>query len=93
MGNIINLLSYLFFLFLLGYYFITTAQWYSYKLNRVIFHHTKAWWNIVYFLVPFAAYEALNFAHLNSLQPIVVVLYAIALFFWYRGLDKPLVWT
>ncbi len=93
MGNIINLVSYLIFLFLLGYYFITTAQWYSYKLNRVIFHHTKAWWNIAYFLVPFAAYEALNFAHLNSLQPIVVVLYAIALFFWYRGLDKPLVWT
>jgi len=93
MDNIINLLFYLIFLFLLGYYFITTAQWYSYKLNRVIFHHTKPWWNIAYFLVPFAAYEALNFAHLNRLQPIVVVLYAIILFLWYRGLDKPLVWT
>ena len=93
MGNIINLASYLIFLFLLGYYFITTAQWYSYKLNRVIFHHTKAWWNIAYFLVPFAAYEALNFAHLNKFQPLIVLLYAIALFMWYRGLDKPLVWT
>ncbi len=93
MNSVMNIVSYLVFLFLLGYYFITTAQWYSYKLNRVIFHHTKAWWNIVYFLVPFAAYEALNFARLNYLQPLVVVLYAIALFLWYRGLDKPLVWT
>ena len=93
MFDIIGLLFYLLFVFLLGYYFITTAQWYSYKLNRVIFHHTKAWWNIVYFLVPFAAYEALNFAKLNTYQPVIVIVYAIALFLWYKKLDKPLVWT
>jgi UDP-N-acetylmuramoyl-tripeptide--D-alanyl-D-alanine ligase len=93
MADIVGLLFYLIFLFLLGYYFITTAQWYSYKLNRVIFHHTKAWWNIAYFLVPFAAYEALNFAKLNLYQPIIVIAYAVALYLWYRKLDKPLVWT
>ncbi len=89
----VNAITYFIFVGLLGYYFITTAQWYSYKLNRVIFHHTKPFWNIAYFLVPFAAYESLSFAKLNIYQPVLVVLYAIALFLWYKKLDKPLVWT
>ena len=90
---IVNLLTYFAFVLLLGYYFITTAQWYSYRLNRVVFHHTKPMWNIFYFLVPFAAYESLGFAKLNYLQPIVLAIYAIALYIWYKKLDKPLVWT
>jgi UDP-N-acetylmuramoyl-tripeptide--D-alanyl-D-alanine ligase len=91
--NIVNFFIYFTFVLLLGYYFITTAQWYSYKLNRVVFHHTKPYWNIIYFLVPFAAYESLGFSGLNNLQPIVLVLYAIALYLWYKKLDKPLVLT
>jgi UDP-N-acetylmuramoyl-tripeptide--D-alanyl-D-alanine ligase len=47
----------------------------------------------MYFLVPFAAYESLGFSGLNNLQPIVLVLYAIALYLWYKKLDKPLVLT
>ncbi len=89
----INFLVYLLFVLALGYYFITTAQWYSYKLNRVIFHHTKPLWNIFYFLVPFAAYEALNFAKLNIAQPVLLIIYIVALYLWYRKLDKPLVFT
>ncbi len=92
-NQVVNLVTYLILLFTLGYYFITTAQWYSYKLNRVIFHHTKPFWNIIYFLVPFAGYEALSLAKLNIYQPFLVVLYLIALFLWYRKLDKPLVFT
>ena len=92
-STLINFISYFLFVMLLGYYFITTAQWYSYKLNRVFFHHTKPMWNLYYFIIPFAAYEALNFAKLNKFQPIILVLYAIALFFWYKKLDKPLVFT
>ncbi len=91
--DIINPLSYFLFVMLLGYYFITTAQWYSYKLNRVFFHHTKPMWNLYYFIIPFAAYEALNFAKLNKFQPLILVLYTIALFLWYKKLDKPLVFT
>ena len=92
-NQVVNLITYLIFLFALGYYFITTAQWYSYKLNRVIFHHTKPFWNIIYFLVPFAGYEALSLAKLNIYQPILVVVYLIALFLWFRKLDKPLIFT
>jgi len=93
MFDIVNLVTYFLFVLALGYYFITTAQWYSYKLNRVIFHHTKPFWNIIYFLVPFAAFEALSFAKLNIYQPILLVIYLVALFLWYKKLDKPLVFT
>jgi len=93
MQTAINLVTYFLFILSLGYYFITTAQWYSYKLNRVVFHHTKPLWNIYYFLIPFAAYESLNFAKLNSLQPIILIVYLIALFLWYKNLDKKLVFT
>lgn len=93
MNSVIIVASYFIFVLLLGYYFITTAQWYSYKLNRVVFHHTKPLWNLYYFLLPFAAFESLNFAHLTLYYPIIVVLYAAVLFLWYRKLDKPLVFT
>jgi len=93
MNIIINFLIYFLFVLALGYYFITTAQWYSYKLNRVIFHHTKPLWNIFYFLIPFSAYESLSFAKLYKLEPIVLVAYIVALFLWYKKLDKPLVFT
>ncbi len=89
----INFIFYIAFILAIGYYFITTAQWYNYKLNRVIFHHTKPYWNIIYFLIPFAAYEALTFAKLPYIQYGVVAIYLIALFLWYKKLDKPLVFT
>ncbi len=90
---IVDFLVYFLFVLALGYYFITTAQWYSYKLNRVVFHHTKPFWNIFYFLIPLAAYESLSFAGLSKFQPIVLALYLVALFLWYKKLDKPLVFT
>jgi UDP-N-acetylmuramoyl-tripeptide--D-alanyl-D-alanine ligase len=91
--EILNFSVYILFILALGYYFITTAQWYSYKLNRIIFHHTKPMWNIFYFLVPFAAYESLSFAKLNIYQGGVLAIYLVALFLWYKKLDKPLVFT
>jgi len=93
LNTIINYSSYFILVMLLGYYFATTAQWYSYKLNRVVFHHTKPLWNLIYFVVPFAAYESLNFANLNNIAAIVVAIYAVALYLWYKKLDKPLVFT
>jgi UDP-N-acetylmuramoyl-tripeptide--D-alanyl-D-alanine ligase len=75
----------------MGYYFITNLQWYSYKLERVIFHHTKTWWHFVYFLIPYALYMLISY---TSNYGFVVVIAYLALFVqWYRGLDKPLVWT
>ncbi|RUM70159.1 MAG: UDP-N-acetylmuramoyl-tripeptide--D-alanyl-D-alanine ligase [Sulfurovum sp.] len=87
----INTVFYLLFILAMGYYFITNLQWYSYKLNRVLFHHTKTWWNFVYFLLPFVLYMLVN--SVSEYGFVVVVAYIIALYYWYKGLDKPLVFT
>lgn len=87
----INALFYGLFILAIGYYFITNLQWYSYRLNRVLFHHTKTWWHFVYFLVPFALYAFVE--GMSDYGFVVVIAYLALLFQWYRGLDKPLVFT
>ncbi len=88
----INLISYFLLLTLMGYYFIVNMQWYNYKIERVIFHHTKLWWHFVYFLAPFILFGAVSyFAQKYSF--VVVALYLPLFIFWYRDLDKKLVFT
>jgi len=91
MLQILNSLAYALFMLSMGYYFITNLQWYSYKLNRVLFHHTKVWWHFAYFLFPFSLYMFVN--SVSDYSFVVVVAYMVALYMWYRGLDKPLVFT
>jgi UDP-N-acetylmuramoyl-tripeptide--D-alanyl-D-alanine ligase len=88
---IVNLIFYALFLLGMGYYFITNLQWYSYKLERVMFHHTKTWWHFAYFLIPYALYMLVSYT--SDYGFVVVLVYLGLLFQWYRGLDKPLVWT
>jgi UDP-N-acetylmuramoyl-tripeptide--D-alanyl-D-alanine ligase len=87
----LNAIFYALFILSMGYYFITNLQWYSYKLNRVLFHHTKTWWHFVYFLIPFALYMFVS--NVSDYGFVVVIAYIGLLFQWYRGLDKPLVFT
>jgi UDP-N-acetylmuramoyl-tripeptide--D-alanyl-D-alanine ligase len=87
----LNIIAYAVFLLAMGYYFITNLQWYSYKLSRALFHHTKTWWHFVYFLIPYAVYEVVN--HATPYGFVVVAIYLVILYRWYRGLDKPLVFT
>ncbi len=91
MLQMINAAFYALFILAMGYYFIINLQWYSYKLTRVLFHHTKIWWHFVYFLIPFALYMLVN--NTSDYGFVVVIAYMGVLFQWYRGLDKPLVWT
>ena len=91
MLQLLNSIAYALFILAMGYYFITNLQWYSYKLNRVLLHHTKTWWHFVYFLVPFALYMLVSYS--SDYGFVVVMGYLIALYFWYKGLDKPLVFT
>ena len=88
---LLNSIFYALFILAIGYYFITNLQWYSYKLNRVLFHHTKTWWHFVYFLVPFALYAFVD--GMGDYGFAVVIVYLMLLVQWYRGLDKPLVFT
>jgi len=91
MLQLVNSLFYALFILAMGYYFITNLQWYSYKLNRVLFHHTKTWWHFVYFLIPFALYMLVSYT--SNYGFVVVIAYLALLFQWYKGLDKPLVFT
>ncbi len=89
--QVINVVAYLLFLAAIGYYAITTLQWYSYRLERAVFHHTRPWWNLVYFLIPFALYAFVS--SVSSYGWAVALAYGVLIFVWYRGLDRPLVWT
>jgi len=88
---IIDTIAYLLFLAAIGYYTITTLQWYSYKLDRMVLHHTKPWWNVFYFFIPFISYEFVS--SVSRYGWVVALGYIVILYFWYRGLDKPLIWT
>ncbi|HHH19177.1 MAG TPA: UDP-N-acetylmuramoyl-tripeptide--D-alanyl-D-alanine ligase, partial [Campylobacterales bacterium] len=86
----VEIISNILFVLALGYYFMTNMQWYSYKLNRVLFHHTKTWWHLVYFLIPLFLYFAFS---LSQMSIIVTVAYMAALYHWRSGQDKKLVFT
>ncbi len=91
MLQILNSLFYTLFILAMGYYFITNLQWYGYKLKRVLFNHTKQWWHFVYFVIPFVLYSMVDAKTQYSF--VVVIVYLILLAYWYKGLDKPLVFT
>jgi len=42
--------------YVLGYYLITTLQWYNYKIKRIIFHFHKPLWHLIYFIIPIVTY-------------------------------------
>ena len=86
----IEIISNILFVLALGYYFMTNMQWYSYRLTRVLFHHTKTWWHLVYFLLPLFAYFMLSRVELSI---VATVVYIGMLYKWHSELDKPLVFT
>jgi len=89
--ELLNILSNILFVLALGYYFMTNMQWYSYKLTRVLFHHTKTWWHLVYFLVPLFLYFAVS--HESNFSIVVTLVYIAMLYLWRKEQDKPLVFT
>jgi len=86
---IFEFFSHIVFVFIVGYYIISALQWYSYKLDRIIFNFNRYDWHLLFFIVPiFAYYIAGNFFW--------IYLYAIlmpTMYLWYRKLDKKLVFT
>ena len=89
--ELLNILSNILFVLALGFYFMTNMQWYSYKLNRVLFHHTKTWWHLVYFLIPIFLYFAVS--HESNFSIVVALGYIAMLYMWRKEQDKPLVFT
>ena len=87
--EIFYFISHVVFVLVVGYYVVSALQWYSYKLERVVFHFNRYDWHLFFFLIPvFVYYLAENFFW--------IYLYALlipTLFLWYRKLDKKLVFT
>lgn len=105
--NIIFLIAHAAFVLMLGFYLITCLQWFSYKPARIIFHFTKPAWHLYFLILPLAAYFSYEIAAslcaakfgavplyaLHIAKILIVAAYALALYFWQRGLDKKLVFT
>lgn len=105
--NIIFLIVHAAFVLMLGFYLITCLQWFSYKPARIIFHFTKPAWHLYFFILPLAAYLGCEIAAslcaakfgaaslyaLHAAKILIIAAYALALYFWQRGLDKKLVFT
>lgn len=51
-----KILTQILFVFCLGFYLITSLQWFSYKIERVIFHFTKPKWHLFYLILPLIFY-------------------------------------
>ena len=90
-ADLLNILSNILFVLALGYYFMTNMQWYSYKITRVLFHHTKTWWHLVYFFVPAFLYFIVS--RESDYSIVVAVTYIGAIYMWRKEQDKPLVFT
>jgi len=72
--------------YVIGFYLITTLQWYSYKLNRIIFHFHKYRWHIFYFVIPVITYMvAYRFYWIYLFFGLIP-----ALVFWVKKINKPL---
>jgi UDP-N-acetylmuramoyl-tripeptide--D-alanyl-D-alanine ligase len=82
-------LTHLLFLGLLGSYLILNLQWYSYRLERVVFHHAKWQWHLSFFVVPVIAYYITG----KYFWIFLLFAYLPVAAQWYRRMDKKLVLT
>ncbi len=87
--EIFKILSHFLLTLTLGWYLILNMQWYSYRIERVLFRHKRYQWHILYFLVPLLTYYLAGdwfwLYFYAGLLP--------ALYFWYKKIDKKLVYT
>jgi len=72
-----------------GFYVITTLQWFNYKIERVILKFTKYQWHILYFILPVATYYLVGKFYWIYFYFGVLP----SLFVWYKKLDKKLIFT
>ena len=87
--QIFEALSRLLFVFALGWFMITNLQYFHYRFDRFIFHHTKPMWLIAYIVLPITLfYLAGNFYWI-----IFYFIFLPTLLLWHKKLDKKLVVT
>jgi UDP-N-acetylmuramoyl-tripeptide--D-alanyl-D-alanine ligase len=84
-----ELFSHILLVFALGFYLMSNLQLYSYKFERVFFHHAKPSWHFIYLFLPLFAYYLLQ----EYFWIFFYVAFLPALYLWHRRLDKKLVFT
>lgn len=77
----------------LGFYLITTLQWFSYKFERVFFHFTKPLWHLIFLFIPICCYFGLRLINENLFFIYFYIILLPSLIFWHKKLDKKLVFT
>jgi UDP-N-acetylmuramoyl-tripeptide--D-alanyl-D-alanine ligase len=82
-------ISHVMFVLLLGYYTMSALQWYSYKIQRVVLNYQRYDWHLFFFLFPLFLYYVGGVFFFGYLYFIFLPI----LFFWYKKLDKKLVFT
>ncbi|MFV0481001.1 MAG: Mur ligase family protein [Campylobacteraceae bacterium] len=92
---IFHIITYILLVLALSYYVMSAMQWYSYRINRVIFHFNNPKWHFIYFVLPILLYYL--FVLVFNLSTIFYIYFFAVhlplLYFWYKKLDKPLVFT
>lgn len=83
--NISNLLFATFLLF----YMVTCFQWFSYRVERVVFHFTRPLWHVVFAILPLVLYYTTK----EYFYIYFYFAYAPSLILWHKKLDKKLVFT
>ena len=89
--NLFFIISHTIFLFAIGFYLISSLQWFNYKFERVIFNYKKPLWHLYFFIIPISIYY-LQYKTLFLLL-YEYLIFLPHLFLWYRKLDKKLVFT
>ncbi len=92
--TLFQITSHILFTIALAYYLMTNLQWYHYKFQRVILHHNKTLWHLLYFLLPLLLYIVFSLKGMvNYFWMVFYLGYLPALYLWHKKLDKPLVFT
>ncbi|MGH2327387.1 Mur ligase family protein [Campylobacter taeniopygiae] len=86
--NALYFINSLLFNFCISFYLISALQWYSYKLNRIVFHYHKPLWHLYFLICPYLMFLAFP---LYSL--IYFIILAPILYFWNKSIDKKLIFT
>ena len=91
--HIVIIATHFVFMLSVGFYLMQNLQWFNYSVWRTFTKHTKYRWHLIYLLLPFGLYFALEYYGFGQYFCFYVAIHLILLGAWYYRLDKKLVFT
>lgn len=89
----VTLATHFIFMLSVGFYLLQNLQWYNYSIWRTFTKHAKYQWHLIYLVVPFALYFAMEYYGFGQFFCFYLGIHIILLGVWYYRLDKKLVFT